>query len=59
MLSPGPERDYVLERPGEVVSGVRIDGLEETKGDPNVNRDGVHVLSEFAIQQRSENRSCS
>ena len=38
---------------------MRIDGLEETKGDPNVNRDEVHVLGELAIQQRSENRSRS
>jgi hypothetical protein len=41
------------------VSGVRIDGLEETKGDPNVNREDVQVLGELAVQQRSENRSCS
>lgn len=59
MLSPRPERDYVLERPGEVISRVSIDGLEETKGDPNVNRDDVQVLSEFAVQQRPENRSRS
>ena len=38
---------------------MRIDGLEETKGDPNVNRDDVQVLSVLAVQQRSENRSCS
>lgn len=38
---------------------MRIDGLEETKGDPNVDRDDVHVLSDLAVQQRPENRSCS
>jgi len=38
---------------------VRVDGLEETKGDPNVNRNDVQVLSELAVQQRPENRSCS
>jgi hypothetical protein len=38
---------------------VRINGLKETKGDPNVNRKDVQVLGELAVQQRPENRSCS
>jgi len=58
MLSARPERDNMLERPGEVVSGVGVDGLEKTKCDPNVNCDDVHVLRELAVQQGSENSSC-
>jgi len=38
---------------------VRINGLEETKGDPNVHSDDVQVLGELAVQQRPDNRSCS
>ena len=38
------------------VSGVRIDSLKETKGDPDVNRKDGQVLG---VQQRPENRSCT
>ena len=38
---------------------MRIDGLKETKGDPDVNREDVQVLGVLAVQQRPENRSCA
>lgn len=36
VLSAGPDREPVVERPGEVVAGVSVDGLEETEADPGV-----------------------
>jgi hypothetical protein len=36
VLSSSPDRKPVVERPREVVSGVSVDGLEETKADPGV-----------------------
>lgn len=35
-LGASPQGKDLVERPGEVVSRVGIDSLEETKGDPNI-----------------------
>lgn len=48
-----PERDDVLQRPGEIVPAVRVDRLEETQGDPDVDAEDVQVGPEEAVEQRS------
>lgn len=39
VLSSGPDREPVVERPGEVVAGVSVHGLEEAKADPGKLRE--------------------
>jgi len=43
VISTGPEREDVLERPREIVSAVSIDGLEETEDNPDVHGEDVKV----------------
>ena len=46
MLGSSPEWKEVVKGPWELVSGVSIDGLEETENDPDVHGDDVEVSSE-------------
>jgi hypothetical protein len=39
------------------ITAVRIDGLEEAKGDPDIDGEYVEVLREEAVNQRTENGS--
>ena len=48
VVSTGPEREEVVERPGELVAGVRVDGLEDTKNNPDVHGQDVKVLGDGA-----------
>jgi len=57
VLSARPERNNVVQRPGEVVATVCIDGLEETENDPCVHRDDVKVGGEVAVDEGSEDRA--
>jgi hypothetical protein len=41
------------------VSGMGIDGLEKTEGDPDVDGDYVQVWLDPAVEQRSKNCPCS
>lgn len=41
-----PEGNKVVQTPWQVISRVRIDGLEETQHDPDVHRQDVEVASE-------------
>lgn len=59
VLGAGPEWDDVLERPGEVIAAVRIDGLEEAERDPHVHSEDVKVLGEVAVQQGPEDGACA
>jgi len=59
MLSARPKWNDVLERPGKVISGMGIDGLEKTEGDPNVDGDYMQVWLEPAVEKRPENSSRS
>jgi hypothetical protein len=43
VLGAGPERQKVVQAPWEVVSGVRIDGLEQTEDDPEVHGQNVQI----------------
>jgi len=48
----------VLQRPGEVVPRVRVDGLKEPECDPDVHRDNVEVAPrEVAKTQRTTERA--
>lgn len=48
VVSASPDGEEVVERPGEFVSGVRVDGLEETQHDPGVHGQDVQVLGDSA-----------
>lgn len=39
------------------VSAVRIDGLEETEGDPDVDGEDVQVAAEHGVQDGADNRA--
>lgn len=54
MLGAGPDGEEVVEGPWEVVSGVRIDGLEETEDDPEVHGDDVQVAGDGAPHDGAE-----
>lgn len=51
VIGARPERQEVSQRPGEVVSGVGVDGLEQSESDPDVHRQDVQVLSEETVQE--------
>lgn len=57
MVRASPEGQEVAERPGEVVARVRIDGLEETEGDPDVDGEDVEVVAEEAVEEWAGNGS--
>jgi len=53
IIRPGPEWHKMTQRPGKVVSRMRIDRLEESQGDPNVNRENMQIFSEETVEKRS------
>jgi hypothetical protein len=53
VVCAGPDREDVVERPGELVAGVRVDGLEQTENDPDVHGQDVQVFGDGAPQDRS------
>jgi hypothetical protein len=59
MLGTRPEGDDVVQRPGEVVARVRVDGLEKAEDDPEVDGDDVEVLGEVAVDEGAENGACA
>jgi hypothetical protein len=48
VLGAGPERKEVVQRPGELVSTVRVDGLEDTEHNPDVHSQNVKILGDGA-----------
>jgi hypothetical protein len=50
VVSTGPQREEVVKRPGELVAGVRVDGLEDTEHNPDVHGQDVKVLGDGAPQ---------
>lgn len=46
VLGSGPEGKEVSQGPGKIVSGVRVDGLEQAQHDPEVHREQVQVLGD-------------
>lgn len=41
MVCTSPEREDVVKRPGELVSGMRINGLEQAQYDPDIHGEDV------------------
>ena len=52
VLGTSPEGKEVVKRPGELVAGVCIDGLEEAEDDPDVHGQDVKVLGDGAPDDR-------
>jgi hypothetical protein len=48
VLGTGPEGKEMVQRPGELVTAVRVDGLEETKHNPCVHCQDVKILGDGA-----------
>lgn len=48
-----PERDDVLQGPREIVPAVRVNRLEKTEGDPDVDAEDVQIGPEEAVEQGS------
>jgi hypothetical protein len=46
VLSAGPEREEVVQAPGELVTRVGIDRLEQAEDDPDVDRENVKILGD-------------
>lgn len=46
VISTGPEREKVVQRPGELVTRVRVDSLEESQDDPSDDGDEVDIAKE-------------
>ena len=42
---------------GRTVAGVRVNGLEETEGDPDVDRDDMEVVAERAVEDGAADRT--
>jgi len=53
VVGTGPEGKPVSERPGEVVTGVSIDGLAESEGYPEVDGQDVEIISEKTVEERT------
>lgn len=52
MFGAGPEREEVVQAPGEFVAAVGVDGLEQPADDPDVHGQDVEVPSHGAQQDR-------
>jgi len=48
VVSTSPDWQEVVERPGELITRVRVDGLEHTQRDPDVHGEDVEVLGDGA-----------
>jgi len=59
VVGSSPERQEVSERPREVITRVRVDGLAETKSDPDVNSEDVKILSEKTVEERTRDGTLS
>lgn len=46
VFSTGPERKEVVQRPGELITGMGVDGLEKASNDPEIHGEDVEVSSQ-------------
>lgn len=46
VIGTGPERQEVVETPGELIAAVRVDSLEQAQDNPNVHGENVQVTSD-------------
>ncbi len=52
------DREHGYQR-GLTIAGVRIDGLEETEDNPDVDGEDVEVVTEHAVQDGTKDRASS
>lgn len=57
VISPGPEREEVVETPGKLITTVRIDGLEQAQHNPDVHGEDVQVAGEGTPKNRTSHRT--
>jgi hypothetical protein len=55
VVGAGPDGQEVAQTPGEVVAAVRVDGLEETKDNPDVHGDKVELTGNGEDDKRASN----
>ena len=53
VVCPGPEWEDVVQRPGELIPGMRIDCLEQPQHDPNVHGQNVQFTGDRAPENRT------
>ena len=52
VIGAGPERKEMVQTPGEVITRMRVDGLEETEHDPHVHGQNVKVFRDSTPEDR-------
>lgn len=57
VIRTGPERQEVVETPGELIATVRVDGLEQAQNNPNVHGENVQVTSDSTPGDGAANAS--
>ena len=57
VVGAGPEGQKVVQRPRELVAGVRVDGLEQAQHDPQVHGQDVQVAGQRHPQDRRAHRA--
>lgn len=57
VVGTGPDGEEVVQGPGELVAGVRVDGLENAQHDPHVHGQDVQVLGDGAPQDGRADRA--
>jgi len=53
VVGAGPERNDMLKRPWEIITRVRVDGLEKPQSNPHIDGDNMEVGSEIAVEEGS------
>lgn len=48
VIRAGPDGEEMMQTPGEVIAAMRIDGLEQTHGDPDVHSEDVQIAGDGA-----------
>ena len=56
-VGAAPERQDVVQAPGEIVAGVGVDGLEQAQRDPGVHGQDVQVAGNRAVQDGRKHRA--
>lgn len=49
IISTGPEWKEFVQAPREIITAVRIDSLEETKGNPSIHREDMEILGNGTV----------
>ena len=46
VVSAGPEREEVVQAPWELITAMRVDGLEQTEDNPNIHGQDMEILGD-------------